>query len=295
MDVEPGRRSVTLDDGPSLSLVEHAPAAAEPDAPPFVLVHGLSSNARTWDGVGQALAAAGRQAWAVDLRGHGRSDKPDDGYDIATVARDVCELIDQLSPSSVVLAGQSWGGNVVMEAAARCPERIAAVAGVDGGAIRLRSAFPTWEGCARQLAPPPLAGTPASDMERYLRAAHPDWPESGISGTMANFEVRDDGTVAPWLTRERHMRVLRGLWEHDPLAIFPSIARPALLIAAGPSDAGPPAATRRQWFTEAATRLPAGRLVELPDADHDVHAQHPDDVATLLQELAATASSGPGA
>ena len=57
MDVEPGRRSVTLDDGLSLSLVEYAPAAAEPDAPPFVLVHGLSSNARTWDGVGQALAA----------------------------------------------------------------------------------------------------------------------------------------------------------------------------------------------------------------------------------------------
>jgi pimeloyl-ACP methyl ester carboxylesterase len=107
---------------------------------------------------------------------------------------------------------------------------------------------------------------------------------------MANFEVRPDGTVAPWLTRERHMRVLRGLWEHDPLALFPRIPAPSMLIVAGSRDEGPPGATRWQWFTDAVSRLADGRLVELSDAHHDVHAQRPEAVAALLQELAEDAA-----
>ena len=44
--------------------------------PKFVLIHGLASNARMWDGVGAALAERGYASIAVDLRGHGRSPKP---------------------------------------------------------------------------------------------------------------------------------------------------------------------------------------------------------------------------
>ena len=52
-------------------------AAATSDAAPFVLVHGLASNARMWDGVACELADRGHLAVTVDLRGHGRSAKPD--------------------------------------------------------------------------------------------------------------------------------------------------------------------------------------------------------------------------
>ncbi len=43
----------------------------------YILVHGLSSNARTWDQVAARLAAAGHQVVAIDQRGHGLSEKPD--------------------------------------------------------------------------------------------------------------------------------------------------------------------------------------------------------------------------
>jgi alpha-beta hydrolase superfamily lysophospholipase len=43
------------------------------DGAPILLVHGLASNARTWDGVAEALVAAGHDVAAVDLRGHGAS------------------------------------------------------------------------------------------------------------------------------------------------------------------------------------------------------------------------------
>jgi pimeloyl-ACP methyl ester carboxylesterase len=282
------RLSIAIRDGIELSLVEHAPVPGRAGAAPqmYLLVHGLASNARTWDGVGEALASAGHRALAVDLRGHGHSSKPDAGYDIETVADDICRLVARLADGPVVLAGQSWGGNVVMAAAAQCPQGIGAVAGVDGGAIRLRASYPEWERCAEELAPPRLAGISAATMEQHLRAAHPDWPDSGIAGTMANFELAADGGLAPWLTRERHMLILRGLWEHDPRHAYPHVTMPSLLVAAGAGGRRRLAHLRERWFSEALELLPAGDLVRLPDADHDVHAQHPSLIAGLLLRLA---------
>ena len=95
------------------------------------------------------------------------------------------------------VAGQSWGANVVLELAARHPDATGGVVLVDGGTIELASRFADWPTCEAALAPPPLIGTPAAGFERMIRAHHPDWPESGIAGTLANVEVLPDGTIRP--------------------------------------------------------------------------------------------------
>ena len=76
---------------------------------PFLLVHGLASNARTWDGVAQRLNAAGHHVVAIDQRGHGLSDKPSTGYDFAQITSDLRALIESLELRRPILAGQSWG------------------------------------------------------------------------------------------------------------------------------------------------------------------------------------------
>src|SRR3989440_6867696 len=96
---------------------------------PFLLVHGLSSNARLWDGVAAELSAAGHAVHAVDLRSHGDSDAPPDGYDTATAAEDVAAL----GLTGVVAVGESWGGSVVVTLAAKHPEGGTALALIDGG------------------------------------------------------------------------------------------------------------------------------------------------------------------
>ena len=73
---------------------------------------------------------------------------------------------------------------------------------------------------------PGSSGRPLAEIDGYIRSAHRDWPESGIRGTLANFEVRPDGTVAPWLTFDHHIAVLRGLWEHHPSRALPGPRRP---------------------------------------------------------------------
>jgi pimeloyl-ACP methyl ester carboxylesterase len=113
--------------------------------PTFVLVHGLASNARLWDGVAEGLMAADHSSHAVDLRGHGESEKPDTGYDFATVASDVAAVVRDVAERRAILVGQSWGANVVMETAARFPEVARAVVCIDGGYIKLADSFPDRE------------------------------------------------------------------------------------------------------------------------------------------------------
>ena len=76
------------------------------DRPPFVLVHGLASNARLWDGVARHLTDLGHPVVAVDQRGHGQSSKPDDGFDMATVAHDLELLIGSLGFDRPVVGGE---------------------------------------------------------------------------------------------------------------------------------------------------------------------------------------------
>jgi pimeloyl-ACP methyl ester carboxylesterase len=256
------------------------------DGRPFLLVHGLASNARLWDGVADHLAAAGHAVVAVDLRGHGQSSKPNHGYDFATVVADLVAVIDAVDLDRPIVAGQSWGGNVVLELAARHPGRAHAVALVDGGWIHLGDRFDEWAECEAVMRPPPLAGTKYTRIVAAIRSARPDWPESGIAGSLANFEVLEDGTVRPWLSLENHLRILRALWEHQPRQLYASVPLPVLLIPAGGSADDPAEAAKRANVAEALAMLAAARVRWYePPADHDLHAQHPEAIARDLLGL----------
>lgn len=255
---------------------------------PIVLVHGLASNATLWAGAARALADRGHRVVAVDQRGHGRSSKPDDGYDMTTVTSDLRELLSVLSDQGLdrpIVAGQSWGGNVVIELAHRHPDATSGVVAVDGGFLELAAHFPEWDECASTLAPPNLLGTPAERMRSYMRSAHPDWPDSGIDGQMGNFEVLDDGTIRPWLSLDRHLKVLRGLWEHRPSELFGSISVPVMFVPAD-ADHGVFAATKRQFVQRAVEALSHGRVEWFHGADHDLHAQHPERFADVVSSAA---------
>ena len=259
------------------------PPGVETSGRSWMLTHGLASNARLWDGAARRLAARGHLVVTVDQRGHGRSSKPDDGYDIATCADDLALLITALGLDRPAVAGQSWGGNVVLELGHRHPDAVASIACVDGGFIDLSNAFPEWDDCAEALAPPKLAGTPFATMQGWLERSAGDWPAEGRAATLANFEVRADATIAPWLTFERHLAVLRGLWEHRPSTIYPEVRAATLLI---PADTGEVSWTssKRQAVDDAVAALPNGRAHWFSPAHHDVHAQQPAAIAALLHD-----------
>lgn len=270
---------VALPGGPRLAL-----RRADGAGRPFLLVHGLASNARLWDGVARRLAAAGHEVAAVDLRGHGGSEQTTDGYDTATAAADLHRLVEALgwtSGRAPVVAGQSWGGNVVLTLAAG-HGGVAALALVDGGWIHLADRFPTFDACWEALAPPRFDHLTRADLEARSRDWNAGWPDEARAAMLANFRDEPDGTVRPHLTREHHRSIVHSLWQDDPNPLYAQVRVPVLLmpaVAVVPEEPTP--------ATRAHDALADADLVWYVGAAHDLHAEQPDRCAADLLALAA--------
>jgi len=93
-----------------------------PDAPPLVLLHALGEDATDWEVVVPTLARS-RRVYALDLRGHGRSDWPGD-YSLELMQADVLQFLDTLGLGPVDLIGHSLGGIVAYLLAENHPQRV---------------------------------------------------------------------------------------------------------------------------------------------------------------------------
>lgn len=250
---------------------------------PFVLVHGLASNSRTWDSVARYLAVEDHTVIAVDQRGHGLSDKPDDGYDFASVAEDLKLLIQELALEKPILAGQSWGGNVVLAVGATYPDLLGGLSFVDGGYLDLQSRpNATWERISQELRPPHLLGTAHTLMKERFRSFHPEWDEVGIEGSLANFETLVDGTIRPWLTLERHMMILRAMWEQRPVELYPKVTVPVLIAAARDTENASRVESKTRQIEAATNGLAQSHLEWFEQTDHDIHVHRPLRLAQLF-------------
>src|SRR3954471_12411155 len=97
------------------------------EGPPLLLVHGWPETWYAWRLVMPALARD-FQVIAVDQRGIGLSDKPQDGYDTGTVAGDLVELMDALGHQRFAVVGHDTGFAISYALAADHPDRVACVA-----------------------------------------------------------------------------------------------------------------------------------------------------------------------
>lgn len=93
---------------------------------PVVLIHGWTLGSEIWTGQLGWLAQQGLRAIAYDRRGHGRSPRPDGGYDYDTLADDLARVLDRLDLTEVTLVGHSMGaGEAVRYLARHGDKRIA--------------------------------------------------------------------------------------------------------------------------------------------------------------------------
>jgi len=258
----------------------------------LVLLHGLASQAHIWDLVAPRLSDDFHVV-AIDQRGHGLSDKPDSGYDFATLTSDLAAILGALHATRdrAVLAGHSWGGNVALQYAVDQPDRVSGLILIDGGFLQVgdRIDWPTTE---KFLEPPDLIGTPVDEfragLKTWMGAA---WSPEAEAITLQNFEVRADGTIAPWLRKSNHMQVVRAIWEHRPSELWTHVQCPVLMIpAVGPEPHD--ARTRdtldnkRRNVAFAEQRLKRSQTIWMNDTIHDIPLQRPGELAKAIKTFA---------
>ena len=100
----------------------------------MVFVHGWTCN-HTHFAPQVAHFATDHRVLAVDLRGHGASDAPEQRYTVTAFADDVAWLCTETGVERPVLVGHSMGGTVVLDVAARYPELARAVVMLDAAPI----------------------------------------------------------------------------------------------------------------------------------------------------------------
>ena len=90
-----------------------------------MLVHGITGNLAVWmlSGLVQKLARQFRVT-AFDMRGHGYSDTPENGYTSSDMADDLAGICDQLGVKEVRLLGHSFGAVVTLHAASKYPQLV---------------------------------------------------------------------------------------------------------------------------------------------------------------------------
>lgn len=284
-DAMPRMRRISVGD---IELAAHdwgGPA----DAPGLVLVHGLASSAQIWRLVAPRLID-GYRVVAIDQRGHGMSDKPDHGYDLATAVADVGAACTALFDAPPHLVGHSWGANVVLQHAAESPSACASVALIDGaiGDLAARLTLPE---ARERLAPPRLAGMPRHEFLARVQQHWPAaiWGEPIAQAILANVAVDADDRIAPHLTFERHLRLVEALWHQRPTRCFGRVTVPLTFVIAAPTEhAGTAAMVQQRRAAVAAlpALAPHADIHWLADTLHDIPLHRPTTLARLLRTAA---------
>lgn len=235
---------------------------------PLLLVHGWSASSAFWR-FQEPLADKCRLI-RMDLRGHGLSDAPADGYALDDLAGDLVALCEGLALADAILLGWSLGSQVVLSAFSSLRERLAGLVLVDG--------------------------TPRFTLtDGYDHGLSPSEPRSMGMGVRRDFQKTMGGffrrMFAPGeLSREQENRIAREivipgrlpepsvaqatldiLSSADLRGMLQSVDRPVLLIHGAADTICPPGASRYM-----AERLPQAKLVELSGLGHAPFLSRPD-------------------
>jgi pimeloyl-ACP methyl ester carboxylesterase len=130
----------------------HLNIAESGSGPLVLLAHGFPESWYSWRNQIDALAAAGFHAVAPDMRGYGKSDRPEaiDQYTIFHLVGDMVGVLDALQTPRAVIVGHDWGATVAWQAALMRPDRFRAIVALSvpfrpRGKVRPTSAMPRTE------------------------------------------------------------------------------------------------------------------------------------------------------
>jgi pimeloyl-ACP methyl ester carboxylesterase len=273
-------RRVTLPSGITLRVAESGRA----DAPPVVLLHGWGASIYMWREWFEPLAAAGFRAVAVDLPGHGLSDKPevDGAYTLEHQVRVVRELFGAERLRDARTVAQSMAGTIALELALASDSPVGRLALVNPAALGRVHLQPLARLVSPRVIDRALRGMPPRwVVARAHRLAYADGSRVTPRDVDEYWAPSRDPGYAPAMRRLLH----EFRWRREPAAALAGRMRlltHAPLVVLGGRDrlvrgAAPYAAALRS----AGARL---ELLELEGAGHAVNEEEPGRVLPRVLE-----------
>ena len=264
--------------GMQVHLRDEGPAD---DPVPVLLLHGTSASLHTWDGWVTGLAGRERVI-RVDLPGFGLTGPfPHDDYGIERYIEFVAALLDALELKQVVIAGNSFGGQVAWEFAATTPERVAGLVLVDAAGYPFRpESIPLAFQLARFPVLQPL-------VERLL-------PRHVVRASLHNVygdPTRvDEALVDRYFElalREGNRRALGLRFAHvmpteERAARIRTLTQPTLILWGGRDRLIPPESASRF-----ASDIAGSRLVMFDRLGHVPHEEAPEETLAVVEEFLA--------
>jgi pimeloyl-ACP methyl ester carboxylesterase len=279
-------------------LIFHVQQWRGSDATPSILLHGFADCGDTFQFLVDALPDH-LTLWALDQRGFGRSQWPQDGYWFPDYFADLDALLETLSPTQPVnLIGHSMGGHVASMYAGIRPERVRRCINIEG--FGLNPTLPTeapdryrqWLDQVREhndgdsLSRHP---TPTHLAEALVRR-HRHLPMNRAEYVAQTWMVEITPGVFKLRNDPKHKRVNPTLYRHEEvLACRQGIESPLLLIGGEESEFY---LRCREQFGESALQQEyhKARFALVKDAAHMLHWEQPEQVAHLIAEFLSTAS-----
>lgn len=222
---------------------------------PLVVAHGLYDNAVSRLPLLSELSPT-YDVVAYDARGHGQSDAPATGYSVENRVDDLIGLLDELSIESPILLGHSTGGNTILAAAARQPERPHTLVAIDPAGLL-------------DIEPNP------SIRKRHTRERIEEWHGHSaeelltINETLSKYAQENNEGLARLLARARlqvHSNAALVTYHGfaDPMEIYPNIVAPTLVLRADGDEA------QRTRDRTCCDLLQKGRLIHIGGAGHTI-------------------------
>lgn len=230
---------------------------------PVVFIHGLGSSADDWF---MQLAAFGRdyRCIAMDLRGHGLSDKPDGDYSVGLFATDVALLLAAIGASPSHIVGLSLGGMVAQQLGIAHPHVVRSLA--------LLNTLPgIW---------PPTREMVRVGLQRLRPGAAPTMGEIASSVAQSLFPAGEE-TMLRRMTEQRiggndadaYRRATLAVMRYRPGAALRKITCPVLIIA-GDSDRVVPG----EYQNRLRAGIPHAEFVTVCGGGHACNVNYADEV-----------------
>ena len=239
----------------------------ESDGPPLVLVHGIGMDWRVWQALARRFVPR-FHLFAVDLRGHGESGKPEHGYSLAHYAADLEDLLEALDLRNVTLVGSSLGGAIaaVVEAPVELvSHRVLVDPPLTLGPIRDETMFRTIL---------TLKHEPVDALALYLSTVNPGAGQHAMRMMSEMWHRASDAVIEELLANPN------SYYEMD--RELRNIESPTLLIQADPARG---AVLRDVDIRRALERLPHGATVTVAGAGHAVHAFKPAEFVSIVERF----------